>query len=309
VPIGRPIANTELYILDERQGLVPVGVSGELYVGGVSLARGYLHGAGLTAERFVPHPFSAVGGARLYRTGDLARYRASGEIEFLGRLDQQLKIRGYRVEPSEIETVLRDHSSVFDCVVLVPEEEAAKARLVAYVLPAPQQKPSAKELREYLSTRLPGYMIPAAFVLLEAFPLNHEGKIDRAALPAPQMSPELAGTFVPCQTPMQKAVAGIWSEMLGLSRVSLHDNFFEIGGHSLLATQVAWKINEAFRINLSLRGFFEATTISQQSELIESMLTQNVPAREAIVPLGREQYRTTVTSRRSINLTEAYRKQ
>jgi amino acid adenylation domain-containing protein len=307
-PIGRPIANTKVYLLDAHLRPVPVGVPGELYINGAGLARGYLNRPALTAERFIPDPFSAEPGSRLYRTGDLARYLPDGNIEFLGRLDHQVKLRGYRIELGEIESALREHALVSDCLVLVPKDEAATARLVAYVVPSGLKKPSARELREHLSKRLPEYMIPAAFVMLAEFPLTRNGKIDRNALPAAETSPEPAGALAVPRTRTQKALADLWTEALGLQRIGLHDNFFEVGGHSLLATQMVWKIREAFQVDLSLRSIFESSTISQQSELIESLQGRRLEASEpAIVPLGREQYRMSGASRESIKPPGAFK--
>ena len=271
VPIGRPIANTELYILDERQGLVPVGVSGELYVGGVSLARGYLHSAGLTAERFVPHPFSAVGGARLYRTGDLARYRASGEIEFLGRLDQQLKIRGYRVEPSEIETVLAGHESVQEAAVC---PSAGMDALVAYVVPKIDRADlSTTDLRNYLTAKLPSFMVPSSYVLIEKMPLTPNGKIDRAALESLEHVPEAIGPDEPL-TPIESLLSSIWAGLLDLEVVRATDNFFNVGGHSLLAMRLMSRIRESFNVEVPLRSLFERPTLAELARTIEETMRQ-----------------------------------
>ena len=242
VPIGRPISNTEVYILDAHLEPVPVGVPGELYLGGAGLARGYLNQPALTAERFIPHPFAAEPGCRLYRTGDFARYLPDGNIEFLGRRDQQLKIRGFRIELGEIEATLSRHPAVRQSVVAasggIGGEPAAVPgagrRLVAYVVPKEMPWPGVSELRGFLKERLPEYMLPSAFVLLDGLPLTPAGKVDRGALPAPdQLRPELEKGFVAPRTPIEAKLAEIWASVLRLEQVGIHDDFFELGGHSL----------------------------------------------------------------------------
>ncbi|CAG0936138.1 nonribosomal peptide synthetase DhbF [Thermoflexales bacterium] len=273
VPIGRPIANTQSYILDRELRPVPVGVSGELYVGGDGLARGYLHRADLTAERFVPSPFGHEPGTRLYRTGDLARYLPDGNLEFLGRTDDQIKLRGFRIELGEIERTLAQHAAVHEVMVLARDMEYAPTasaalsrdkRLVAYVVARAGQTLSTNELRRFLKDLLPDYMIPAAFVILDAFPLNPNGKVDRRALPAPQsVQADLGNASMPPRTPAEEMLANIWCQVLGLNRVSSDSNFFELGGHSLLATQLITRLRTAFQVDLPLRALFEAPTISQ----------------------------------------------
>ncbi len=271
VPIGRPIHNTQIYLLDHRLQPVPVGVPGELFIGGVGLARSYLNRPELTAEKFIPHPFSAEPGARLYRTGDLARYRPDGNLEFLGRIDDQAKIRGFRVEPGEVEAVLREHPTVREGAVVVREIVPGEKRLVAYVVPARELAPPVGELRGFLKEKLPEYMVPSAFVVLDALPLTPNGKVDRRALPAPdyQSRPELGGTFVAPGTPVEETLAGIWAEVLGLERVGVHDDFFELGGHSLLATRVVSRLRDALRVELPLRCLFETPTVAELAERVE----------------------------------------
>jgi amino acid adenylation domain-containing protein len=263
VPIGRPIANMQSYILDSRLQPVPVGVAGELYLGGIGLGRGYLNRPELTAEKFVPHPFSMESGARLYKTGDRVRYLADGAIEFLGRLDHQVKIRGYRLELGEIETLLGQHPAVRQVVVLVREDLPGDQRLVAYVVAEPQRVPALGELRSFLKEKLPGYMVPAAFVFLEALPLTPNGKVDRRALPAPdQECCDRAQAFVAPRTPVEELLTAIWSEVLQREQVSMHDDFFDLGGHSLLAIQVLSRVRSTFQVELPVRQLFETPTVA-----------------------------------------------
>ncbi len=270
-PIGRPVANTELYILDQHLQPVPIGVYGELFIGGECLGRGYLNRSALTEERFIPHPFSEVPEARLYRTGDLVRYLPSGEIAFLGRSDDQVKLRGYRIELGEIETVLAAHPQVQSATVLVWEsdEMAGDKRLLAYLVAEEEAAPTAEVLRGYLKGQLPAYMVPSGFVQLESMPLTPNGKVDRRALPAPEWR-ELEEGYISPRTPTESVLEAIWAEVLGLERVSRHDNFFDLGGHSLLATQIISRIREAFQIALPVRTIFEAFAIADLAEAIET---------------------------------------
>jgi acyl carrier protein len=278
-PIGQPIANTEIYILDPYLALVPIGVTGELYIGGVGLARGYLHRPETTAEKFIPNPFSSEPGTRLYKSGDLGRYLPDGNIEFLGRIDHQIKIRGFRIELGEIETVLSQHAAVREAVVLAREEvENPKSkienlklgkRLVAYVVLEREPGPTVQELRIFLKKTLPEYMIPSAFVLLNALPLTPNGKVDRRALPPPnQTRPELERSFLAPRTPSEQLLTAIWAQILKLDKIGVHDNFFDLGGHSLLATQIVSRIRETLQIELPLRKLFEKPTIAELAELI-----------------------------------------
>jgi amino acid adenylation domain-containing protein len=262
VPIGRPIANTQLYILDSRMQPVPTGVSGELYIAGEGLARGYLGRPGVTAERFVPNSFGRVVGARMYRTGDLARYRADGRIEFLGRNDEQVKIRGYRIELGEIEAALRQHEALEEALVVARAAGAAAKRLVAYVVPKEERKLSVSELRGFLREKLPEYMLPSSFVTLKALPLTPNGKVDRHALPDPEGErPELDVLYVRPRDEAERFIAGIWQEVLRLDRVGVNDNFFDLGGHSLLVFQVHAKLRQRFRQDLTIVELFRHTTI------------------------------------------------
>ena len=263
VPIGRPISNTEVFILDRWLQPVPVAIPGELFIGGDGVVRGYAGSPGATAERFIPHPFAAKPGARLYRTGDLARYLPNGEIEFLGRLDQQIKLRGFRVELGEIEATLRQHSSVLEAVVASRTDEFDDQRLIAYVVCVAEPPPTTAELRDFLSEKLPAYMLPAAFIMLDALPLTPNGKVDRRALPAPEQARrESKETYVGPRTPVEETLAAIWAEVLKLESVGIYDNFFTLGGHSLLMTQVVSRIRETFRIELPMQTFFQEPTIS-----------------------------------------------
>jgi acyl carrier protein len=260
VSIGRPIANVQIFILDRQLQSVPIGVPGELYIGGACLARGYLRHPDVTAERFIPNPFSYTPGARLYKTGDLARYLPDGNIEFLGRIDFQVKIRGFRIELGEIEAVLRQHSGVHETVVLAREESPHDKRLVAYVVAVRGSTPSINELRQFLKQSLPEYMIPSVFVFLDALPLTPNGKVDRRALPAPDQSrPDVEAPFVAPRTPVEETIAAIWREILGVEQVSVYDNFFDLGGHSLLVMQVIAKIEQYIGIRLTPKDFIFQT--------------------------------------------------
>ncbi|MBW4575235.1 MAG: amino acid adenylation domain-containing protein [Aphanothece sp. CMT-3BRIN-NPC111] len=276
IPIGRPIANTQLYILDRDLQPVPIGVSGELYIGGAGVARGYLNRPELTAEKFIFNPFSNFPGARLYKTGDLARYLPTGDMEYLGRIDNQVKIRGFRIELGEIEEVLSQHPTVQKTVVVAQEDELSNKRLVAYVIPNLEQTTSISELQSFLKERLPEFMVPSAFVLLKELPLTSNGKVDRKALPTPeQVRPDLAATFVAPRNQTEEAIAQIWVEVLKLEQVGIHDNFFELGGHSLLLTQVTSRLQKAFQVEVSLRQIFETPTIAELAAIVaEKMVEQ-----------------------------------
>ncbi len=268
VSIGRPIANTRVYVLDEKLQPVPVGVAGELYVGGEGVARGYVNRPELTAERFVPDPFGKQPGQRLYRTGDVVRWGASGELEYLGRADEQVKVRGYRIELGEVEAVLAGHPGVKEAAVVV-RQEGGGPRLVGYVV-GKGPVPTAQELRSYLLERLPDYMVPTAFVGLESLPLTPNGKVDRKALPAPDSDLAVEGaSYVAPRTPAEELLAGILSLVLAVPRVGIHDNFFELGGHSLLATQAIVRVRDAFQVELSVREFFETPTVAGLAERVE----------------------------------------
>jgi amino acid adenylation domain-containing protein/FkbM family methyltransferase len=270
IPIGRPVSNTEIYILDKGQQPSPVGVAGELYLGGDGLARGYLNRPELTAEKFVPHPFSAAPGARLYHTGDLARYMADGTTEYLGRIDQQVKVRGYRIELGEIEAVLGQHPALRECVVMAAGKEHEEKRLVAYLV-AEDEAVEATALRAYLEEKLPAYMVPSFFILLNELPLTPNGKINYKALPAPEQTRAGVGNeYVAQRTEVEQTLSTIWSEVLGVQRIGVHDSFFELGGHSLLATQVMSRIRDMFQVEIALRRIFETPTINRLAEIIET---------------------------------------
>ncbi|HEX7314145.1 MAG TPA: amino acid adenylation domain-containing protein [Pyrinomonadaceae bacterium] len=267
VPIGRPIANAEMYVLDARRQFVPVGVVGEIYVGGAGVARGYHQRPALTAERFVPHPFSNVPGARLYRTGDLGRFLPDGNVEYLGRADEQVKVRGFRVEVGEVEAVLRQHAEVRECVVTASETGGGGIRLVAYVVPRASSAAEPGGLRNFLSEQLPEYMIPSAFVRLEALPLTPNGKLDRKALPAPDdASREPREPYVAPRSELESLIAGIWREVLEVERVGVRDNFFGLGGHSLLMIRVNSRLREALGAELPVIEMFKYPTVSALAE-------------------------------------------
>ena len=288
IPIGRPIPNAQAYILDDLFHLLPIGVAGNLCIGGVGLARGYVGRSDLTAEKFIPDLFSCEPGARLYQTGDLARYLPDGNIEFLGRLDYQVKIRGFRIELGEIEATLAQHPAVREAVVLVQEDGPEEKRLVAYVAAEEEARTTANKLRDFLKDKLPEHMVPAVFVLLEAFPLTPNGKVDRRALPLPDgRRPELDEAFVAYRTPTEELLAEIWAQVLGVERVGIYDNFFQLGGHSLLATQVVSRIREAFQVEMPLRRLFEAPTVAGLAESIDVGRGTGLQA-PPIVPVARD---------------------
>ena len=270
--IGRPIANTQIYILDSHLQSVPIGVAGELHIGGDGLARYYLNRPDLTDEKFIPNPFTNEAGSRLYKTGDLARYLPDGNIEFLGRIDNQVKIRGFRIELGEVESTLSQYPTVQQCVVTARVDIESNKRLVAYIVPHPEQTITTDELRRFLKQKLPDYMIPGAFVFLDTLPLTPNGKIDRNALPAPDSSrPNLEETFVAPRTPTEQELADIWTSVLKLEKIGVGDNFFNLGGHSLLATQIISRVRQTFSIELPLRVLFEAPTIAELSDRIETV--------------------------------------
>ena len=278
VPIGRPIANTQIYILDPHLNPVPISVVGELHIGGIGLARGYLNRRELTAKKFVANPFSDQPGARLYKTGDLARYLPDGNIEFLGRIDNQVKIRGFRIELGEIEFVLAQHPAIQQAVLIAREDALDDTRLVAYMVATAGSNPSANDLRSFLQHKLPDYMVPSAFVFLDSLPLTPNGKLDRQALPAPDHSrPELVDAFVAPRNPVEAILANIWAEVLKLEKVGIRDNFFNLGGHSLLATQVISRMRNAFSIEVPLRQMFDAPTIAEMATLITENQRESAP--------------------------------
>jgi len=275
VPIGRPIANTQMYLVDtepEQIQTVPVGEPGELLIGGIGLAQGYLNRPELTAEKFIPDPFSNTPGARLYRTGDLVRYRSDGTIEYIGRIDHQVKVRGFRIELGDIETALYQHPSVRETVVIAREDGIGDKRLVAYIVPQSQPL-DWQQLRSFLKQRLPEYMVPSALVVLDALPLTPNGKVDRKALPAPEQTRNvLQGTFVAPRTPIEEQLAQMFAQVLGIEQVGVDDNFFELGGHSLLAAQLLSLVREIFQAELPLHLLFQAPTVAKLAQLIASSI-------------------------------------
>jgi amino acid adenylation domain-containing protein len=279
--IGRPVANMQVYLLDAQLQPVPIGVPAELYIGGVQLARGYRKRPDLTAERFIPHPFSSTPGARLYRTGDLARYLPDGALEYLGRSDQQVKIRGFRIELGEVEATLAQHPAVHEAVVLVREDVPpagghSEKRLVAYIVPQPGQAPTRHDLRGFMQTKVPGYMVPTAFVILDAFPLTPNGKIDARALPIPEHERAARDVeHVPPRTQTELHLTQIWEDLLPIRPNSVNENFFDLGGHSLLAVRLQTRIQQQFGHNLPLPTLLQHATIAQLAGLLgQPMLPQ-----------------------------------
>lgn len=292
LPVGRPLANTQVYILDEYLQPVPVSIPGDLYVGGVGLARGYLGNPILTAERFVPHPFSNLPGERLYRSGDRARYLPSGDVEVLGRSDTQIKIRGFRIEPGEIEAQLLQHPLVRETLVLTYEELPGDPRLVAYVVLQAQEPSTLNRLRLFLQETLPAYMVPALFIPLETLPRTMSGKIDRRACPTPQQKLMQTGDYIAPRTSGEEIVAGIWSEVLHLQRAGRTDHFFRLGGHSLQAAQVIARVREVLQIELPVRAVYDAPTlaafaarIEQERQRVHAMLLPPIQAVPHTEPL------------------------
>ncbi|MFN6153013.1 MAG: amino acid adenylation domain-containing protein [Dolichospermum sp.] len=286
ISIGRPIANAQIYILDSHLQPVPIGVPGELHIGGAGLARGYLNRPELTQEKFIPNPFD---NSKLYKTGDLARYLLDGNIEYLGRIDHQVKIRGFRIELGEIEAVLSQHEDVQISCVIVREDTPGEKQLVAYIVPQKDVTLTPSELRQFIGNKLPSYMIPQAFVILESLPITPNGKIDRRTLPAADLHSEIADKFVAPRNPIEEKLALIWTQVLRLEQVGIDDNFFAFGGHSLLATQVISRLQEAFKISLPLRYIFESPTVAQLSEVISSQLeTSSGLTVPAMTPVERD---------------------
>jgi amino acid adenylation domain-containing protein len=269
VPIGRPIANTQIYILDPGLQPVPIGIPGELHIGGIGLARGYLNRPDLTAEKFIPNSFSEIPGARLYKTGDLARFLADGNIEYLGRTDFQVKLRGLRIELGEIEAVLAEHAGVLQSVVVVREDNPGDKRLVAYLIAAPGKELQVESLRADLKKRLPEYMLPSRFVVLEKFPMTTSGKVDRKALPAPPVDREKGSTIVLPRNQVESRLADLFASVLRLPSVGVTDNFFDLGGHSLLAGRLLAQVNESMDRKIPLSALFRGATVESLAQLIE----------------------------------------
>jgi acyl-CoA synthetase (AMP-forming)/AMP-acid ligase II len=293
--IGRPIANTQVYLLDEHLRPVPPGSPGELYIGGVGVATGYLRRPELTAERFLPHPWSAEPGARLYKTGDLARYLPDGQLEFLGRLDYQIKLKGYRIEPGEIVAALNEHPAVQASAVLAREDAPGDKRLVAYVVLTPGAVVTADRLRARLAARLPEYMLPACFVRLETLPTTANGKLDRAALPAPEEATLLANevSAMP-STPTEARLVELIAPLLGLEQLGVEEDIFLLGGHSLLGTQLIVRVAETFGVELSLRTLFSKPSIRELAVEIERVVRDRLASmseEEALLLLQQGQSR------------------
>ncbi|MDF5725601.1 MAG: non-ribosomal peptide synthetase, partial [Rhizonema sp. PD37] len=294
-PIGKPIANTQIYILDRNFQPVPIGVWGSLFISGVSLARGYLYRSHLTSEKFIPNPFNNLksqctdaleqsNNSRLYNTGDLARYLPDGNIEYLGRMDDQVKVRGFRVELGEIEAVLNKYPQISQAIVVLYGSEAREKRLIAYIVMIREQTRTSEQLREFLKLKLPEYMIPSAFIFLDALPLTSNGKVNRRALPAPNETlSNLDRAFVPPRTPAEEVLIQIWQEILSLEHIGIYDNFFDLGGHSLLAMQLVSHIYKKFDLELSVRQVFQNQTVVQ---LVDTM-AQIAGDREVIEEIAR----------------------
>lgn len=272
-PIGWPITNTQVYIADENKQLVPTGGDGEIWIGGKGVARGYRNRPDLTSEKFIPNPFETGSGACLYRTGDRGRYLPDGQIAFMGRIDEQIKVRGFRIEPGEIEAVLNEHPSVQESVVVGREFGEGDNRILAYLVLKSEPAPRLSELQTFLASRLPEHMMPSKYVTVANFAINRSGKIDRAALPIPHPDSCLKDdTFISPRTPIEERIAGIVAPLLRLETVSVEDNFFLLGGHSLLGTQLIGRIRDAFGVELPLRSIFDSPTIAELSNQVEQLL-------------------------------------
>jgi non-ribosomal peptide synthetase component E (peptide arylation enzyme)/acyl carrier protein len=289
IPIGRPISNTQLYILNEASQPVPIGVTGELYIGGSGLAHGYFNRPELTAERFVPNMFSGEPGARMYRTGDLCRWKEDGTVDFIGRNDFQVKVRGFRIELEEIEAKLADYPGIGNVAVIVREDEPGNRRLVAYYTCEKtadhQESDNVQLLRAHLAARLPEYMLPAAFVRMDVLPLTTSGKLDRKALPIPAGDAYVAHEYEAPQSDMEATLASIFEETLNVERVGRHDNFFELGGHSLLVTKLISRVRSVLGVELVIRNVFEFPTVAGLAPIAEKLIFDEIaemPEAEAV---------------------------
>jgi len=310
ISIGRAIANTQIYILDEYLQPVPVGVAGELHIGGVGLARGYLNRPELTTEKFIPNPFEEAGGSKLYKTGDLTRYLPDGNVEYLGRIDNQVKIRGFRIELGEIEALLSQHGDVQICCVIAREETPGNKRLVAYVVPQTEVTPTTGELRQFLSNKLPGYMLPTAFVTLESLPLTPNSKVDRRALPDPDLHQELSDYVMP-NTEVEKIITGIWQKALEVEKVGIYNNFFELGGHSLLLVQINQQLQEIFGLELSIVDIFNYPNIHSLSQFLNTKLQKENPEEEYAIKKNNSRTQSPADSKalknQQLQLRQQYR--
>ncbi|HZI55473.1 MAG TPA: amino acid adenylation domain-containing protein, partial [Verrucomicrobiae bacterium] len=290
IPIGKPIANTQIYVLDDRDQPVPAGIPGELCIGGVGLARGYWNRPDLTAEKFVPNPFAKTPGERLYRSGDWARWGSDGNLEYLGRTDRQIKIRGYRVELEEIEAALGCHAAVQQSAVITKRDQGGNARLIAYVVLWPQALASANELRKYLKDKLSDHMVPGAFVFLEEMPLTSGGKVDWNALPEPEIRGDAEQIGVLTLTPTEELIAGIWTSLLGVSNIRREDNFFDLGGHSLLVTWLTSRLQQVFHREFELRTVFGLPLLKDLSAHVDQVTHDVQPSVfEPIIPTPRKE--------------------
>ena len=277
ISIGCPITNTQIYILDSHLHPVPVGISGEIYISGEGLARGYLNQPAMTSEKFIPHPFSQKSGMRLYKTGDLARYLSDGNIEFLGRIDNQVKIRGFRIELGEIEALLNQHPEVQETVVIAREDVPGNKRLVAYVVPQPKSNSRANELRSFLQEKLPDFMIPAIFVSLQALPLTANEKVDQRALPAPnQVNTWVDEYFVAPRNSLEEQLTTIWAEVLRIEKVGIYNNFFSLGGYSLLVTQLISRMRDDIGVQLVIQDVFNYPNVAEFSVVVTQKLAEQV---------------------------------
>jgi acyl-coenzyme A synthetase/AMP-(fatty) acid ligase/acyl carrier protein len=280
MPIGGPIGNTQVYILDAQGRLAPRGAVGELCIGGAGVAAGYWNRPELTAERFIDNRLADARGGRLYRTGDLARWRSDGKLEFLGRADTQVKVRGFRIELGEIEAALSAHPQIREAAVTAPADGAGERRLVAYFAPRNGAAPGPEELRRRLSETLPAYMTPAAFIELPEIPHTPAGKIDRRSLPAPEGEAfSTSARFVPPRTPLEEEIAAAWRDVLGLERVGVEDSFFEVGGHSLLAARLFSRLRDQLHVELPLREFYERPTIAAAAEAVVRLRAEKADGR------------------------------
>lgn len=306
-PIGRPIDNTQVYILGEHFEPTPIGVPGELYIGGVGLARGYLNRPELTAEQFIPNPFSQIPGARLYKTGDLVRYLPDGNLEFLGRIDHQVKLRGFRIELGEIEALLSTHPMVRETAVIIREDRPDQKRLVAYIVPEKDQSSVVNDVRLFLSQKLPDYMVPSAYVILKALPLTPNGKIDRNALPAPEtLAQALDETYIAPRTPLETLLTEIWTESLHIKRIGIHDDFFELGGHSLQAARVISKIAMAIQSDVPVKYLFIYPTVARLAEKLEQEIQNQKPDDFGTVAISSDSINDTLHKTFSIENLRLY---
>lgn len=310
-PIGNPIGNTKVYVLDQHRQPVPIEVTGEIYIGGAGIARGYLHQPGLTAERFLPDPFSLQAGARLYRTGDLGRWRADGTLEYLGRNDSQIKLRGFRIEPGEIEAQLLACACVREALVIVREDNVGDPRLVAYLIIEANEEMIATALREQLAAHLPEYMLPSAFVVLDHWPLTPNGKLDRAALPAPGQTALVTRPYELPQGEFELAIAVIWQDLLKVAKVGRHDDFFMLGGHSLLAVQFVGRLHQVLNRNVPLRDIFAHPILSDLARMMSDvpqhvLIPLSLANRQQALPLSFAQQRLWFLARSNPAASAAY---